>query len=344
MHYDVTLDGRFVLTEPLRGTLERLGENLRKGAAPQRLVQDALSQIGDLPPEIVTRADGAIAWSARLHYPHGTNADWARLRANHTEALLSQPDLALLFVFHRDGHLREAALKRIHGGLPGAFFFAALAYRLNDWAAPVRQAAMACAERTFPKTKADVIAAAGLYLLDREQHWRRWSGEAAVLERAFARPDVNAELAGIICAARDGAMGAVLRNALRRPGMDSHLPRLAADAFLPSVRAVAFRSMIEGRARWPVGRERQWIDKSLGKERRVMAFAERAVERPRPLGALIAQAAADPAANVRKIAAEGMVEHGGALPNLEELMGALAGDRCKGVRERIDFLRRHQPA
>ena len=55
------------------------------------------------------------------------------------------PGLRYLFIFHGDETIREAALGKIVSGLPSPFLFAAIAWRLNDRALPVRRAAAECA-------------------------------------------------------------------------------------------------------------------------------------------------------------------------------------------------------
>ena len=58
-------------------------------------------------------------------------------------------NFAWLFLFHPSGYIREAALDSIVTPPTSAFFFAALAWRLNDWAGPVRKAAERCAVRVM---------------------------------------------------------------------------------------------------------------------------------------------------------------------------------------------------
>jgi len=65
------------------------------------------------------------------------------------ELLAANPNFAWLFLFHPSGYVREAALCYVDAPPESSFFFTALAWRLNDWAAPVRQAAEHCFKRIF---------------------------------------------------------------------------------------------------------------------------------------------------------------------------------------------------
>ena len=143
-------------------------------------------------------------------------------------------------------------------------------------------------------------------------------------------------------AATAGSMGALLRHMLRGPEVDRHLPDLSAHAILPSVRSVALRTLIEGRASWPEGYERKWIDKSHGLSRRVTRFGERALpDAPSP-GPLIAQGARDRSPVVRRVAASGLIRHRDSLGNVADIIQLLALDSSRAVRERIEFLRHSQ--
>lgn len=256
------------------------------------------------------------------------------------EALDATPGLSWLYIFHGDGRLREAALHRIGDPPPNAFLFAALAYRLNDWAEPVRIAAEACARRVFPRTLSSIVANAALHLLTQKQNWRRWGAEAAALDIALFRPDVVDQLASIFQTEPAGALSSAMRQALRSPDMDRHLPDLLKTAAQPAIRAIALQSLVERRGIWPVGFRQEWIDKSLGRSRRVLAFEERPIEHAVPLADLVSAGAADRSAVVRKLAADALIRHADALAGLQETAGRLLHDPSPAVRERMDFYMR----
>ncbi len=161
-----------------------------------------------------------------------------------------------------------------------------------------------------------------------------------VLDAAFSRPDVLERVADILRAARSGAMGATLRRALRWPAMDRHLHDLALGAILPDVRAVAVQALIAGKAVWPTGFTRRWIDKRFNVFETVQSFDERPVERPRARELLVARAALDRTAAVRRVAAAALVDLHRELSNTDDIIRLLADDRSRAVRERVDFVRR----
>jgi len=331
---------QFVLPAALREALQVIANGLTAGQVSQSDLRVAVSSLGALPPDAIGRADYEIAYVTELFHhqpPQGILSWWQRPRSHH-DLLRDVPGLAYLFLFHRDGRLREVALNRINDGLNSAFFFAAIAYRLNDWAAPVRAAAVSCAERVFPKTDSSVITAAAVFLLDRRQQWKRWQSEVSVLSAALCRSDVAEQRADIIHTAKDGPMGTVLRRALQDPGLDHHLDRLSTAALLPHVRAVALQALIEGRAAWPIGRDRLWVDKRYGLYRLVPVFDERTISRPCSLEVLIDRGARDRSALVRKVAAAGLIQYRASLTNLDSIIQRLANDRNRTLRERIEFI------
>ena len=162
------------MPSPLGPELQAALAEVRARRAALEAVDPDLDRIvdllGELPPERIACADRAIAHEGGLHrLPSATPfVQWLRQPRTDTEQLLQNPRLGLLFLFHRDGRVREAALVRLVEGLPSPFLFAAVAWRLNDWAEPVRAAAAACAARCFPRTPPEVVARCATALLVRQ--------------------------------------------------------------------------------------------------------------------------------------------------------------------------------
>jgi hypothetical protein len=338
-----------ILPAELAEALRSIGAKLEKRAHIQDDLEKGISLLNALPASAVGRAEKEIVESARLyHYWRRSNpgpASQATWSAD-LDQLERLPDLQYLFVFHGDGTIREAALRKIAGGLPSPFLFAAVAWRLNDWALPVRKAAAECARRTFPLTAADVIARAAVTLLSREHSWARWTDERAILLETFGRSEVALSLADIIGSQPTGGVTAVLRRALQLESFDPHLQYLAQDAVQPTVRALALQTLIDGVARWPRGFEMQWIDKSMGRERRVKTFNERALSielSQLPMTSrrqLIVRGSLDRSAIVRKIALDGLIRFRSEIPDAREIAAPLMSDRAAYVRERAQFLSR----
>lgn len=332
------------LPRELSAKLSSLGARLKKGPSDREL-NDVLVGLSAISPNQVVRVSREIATAARLVW-------WQPEKGFSLERLFRKPlseydllkenlDYAWLFLFHYSGYVREAALDLIEAPPASAFFFAALAWRLNDWVELVRQAAKRCAERVLPFTSADIVASAALYLLDRRFVWGRWSDGPEVLDGIFSRKEVVAALAVLLCEQPTGPLATCLRYALRYPNIDAHLPSLATNAIQPSVRAVAYQCLLAGRAAWPVGYEWAWIDKVYGLKRRVPKLNSRDIRSSLLIAELIRQGVLDKSPKVRSVAADALTEVRAQLPDADSLIVKLAKDRSPAVRWRADFMLRH---
>jgi hypothetical protein len=333
---------RPVLSEALQTALAEVGAKLRRGERIGQELDRALDLMAELSPSHIAQADRAIATAAML-YPRlagssPMNIFWRR--PSDLEQLLRTPKLELLFIFHRDGRAREAALRRMSGGLSTAFMFAAVAFRLNDWAAPVRQAAVQCAGRCFPFTSPAVVVQAAIVLLIRQVSWRRWSDERQILDEVFGCADVTEHLAGWLISEVTGPLARILRFALRMPSMDVHLERIARDAVQPSVRAVALDALINRKAEWPVGYALQWVDKSMGLSRRVTVLGHRELEVAVSRSALLSLGIHDRSPAVRRVTLDCVIRHMLRTQEGRHCAALLAADRSPSVRARAEFILR----
>lgn len=338
----------FALPAALGRLLEAARDALFEGRITMGLLIDLASAFQALPPDAVGPAGQAIRITADLSIRAGSGTpgapDERRGRgSSHLSLLDAWPGLAPLFLFHGDGYLREAALARLRTGLPNPFLVAAVASRLNDWVPQVRAAARACVEQVIALSDADTLASAAPFLLDRRPQWTRGRDHVAVLDGLLGRDDVADRVAAHLLAAPTGPLARQLRQMLRQPALDRHLPRLAAQALQPAVRAVATATLIEGRASWPDGWERQWIDKRYGISRAVTLFGYRPVASPPP-DAVLAAAVADRSAAVRRVAAIALIRDRSRFCNAAEMINTLAADPSPPVRERARFLLEHPEA
>jgi hypothetical protein len=332
------------LPADLSAKLAKLGAELEDGPSNHDL-EEVLRGLSALPAHSVVRANREIAAAMRLVWwkPPRRFSLTGLFRKPLSEAdlLRLNPDYAWLFIFHADGHMREVALKAIQRPPLSPFFFAALAWRLNDWVREVRRAAAACAERVLLQADPDIAAVSARYLLDRRASWGRWSDERRVLDAVFSRPDVIARLADHIREAATGPFATTLRYASRFPTMDEHLPRLAVEAAQPAVRAAAYQCLISGKATWIEGYRWIWIDKVYGVRKSVPDLGFREISRTKPVGVLIAQAIRDRSSAVRRVAADGLIELRAQVPDARAMNDTLAKDRSAAVRSRADFIARH---
>jgi len=335
-----------VLPDALRGQLNVLGSTLEQQLPLNREFDGILGALNALPAHTIVRAEAEISHEANLHKWRRQYPIVYRLfspRIKDIDQLERVPDLKFLYLFHRDGHIREAALRSLRSPLPSPFFFAAIAWRLNDWVAQVREAAAECASYCFPMTPPTVIAEAALTLLARENSWGRWTGEQSALRAALKRPDVARNLATIVSTRSHGPMATVTRYALREGTLDPYLEMLARDTVQPAVRAVAAQALIDGYATWPSGWTWRWVDKSMGVRRRETTYSHRPLDRSAPRIPLIEACANDSSAIVRRVAASSIIKHGIDPAAARRIAEPLLGDRSPSVRERAEFILRRGP-
>lgn len=330
-----------VLSHSTFTKLSQLGIRFRSKQS-DHAIRAALAEFDEIPPAAIARAAQEIADAVSYGSWHRHSlmeelfGRWSERRL-----MTRNVDYAWVFLFHHDGRVREAALDKVRAPPSSSFFLTALAWRLNDWVEPVRLAARRCIERTATGIPAAIVADAALYLINRRWVWGRWQDEAKALDLVFSRADALAELAARLQERPNGPMAACLRDALQYTGIDPHLPRLAARAVQPSVRAVAYQCLISGKARWQTGREWMWVDKVYGLRKRVPAFATRELQRSRPSAAYVADGLRDKSAFVRKIVADALIAVRSQISNEAELAATLATDPDPAVRSRAEFMLRH---
>jgi hypothetical protein len=334
------------LPQPLATALALAAQAISSGDLPPTLLDEIIVQLDEMPPQSVAWADRVVAdlaWMFRVPPRQRSLLDWLRPHYSAFDILERQPRSARLFMFHRDGYVREAALDCITEGPSSAFALAAVAFRLNDWVGAVRIAARRCAERTFPITPPDVVVASAPYLLDRRRHWGRWEEPDAVLvDHIMDRPDVAQHLAQRLASTAPGPLATQFRYACRGSSLDPNIASLATDARNPAVRAAATQMLIEGRAVWPTGFGREWIDRRYGLYKRTTEFADRPLTVPTNADAVIRRALVDRSASVRRVAADALIARRATYPHLDEAVEVMLGDRSPGLRERGAFLVRER--
>lgn len=330
----------------------RVADCVEHGQPVSPQMAQLLDALRALPAANAARMEGRLRSAGALYSIESVPQWWTplerqrrRTRAGHLAALAASPELAHLYVFHADGFVRGAAIRALSAPPASAFEIAAIALRLNDWVAQVRQAARDYAERTFASITPDVVAAAAEHLLTQMEVRRRWSAEDRdILTALFERADAVAAMSKRLMETRSGPAARHTRQLLRNPAIDTYLPALAASSHLTSVRAVALDALIMRRARWIAGFERQWIDKRYGRSRRVPAFAERGIAHELDVEALVAKAARDRATAIRKVACAWLIARMDTLsPVMRGLVAELADDTTPSIRERARFIRSHLP-
>jgi hypothetical protein len=254
--------------------------------------------------------------------------------------LRKHPKLSYVWMFHRNGYLREAAIK--FAELPSSpFFLAALTCRLNDWVDEVRIAAAQRLREWLNAVPASIIVATSTHLVERWQECQRWNLDARTLiELLLQREDVLPKLVQYLKSDSVPSAGALLRCLLRHASIDQHLLELATESNRPGVRRNAVRTLLLGRAEVQVGTEWQWTDKSFGLKRRVAKIESRALTTNVDMDALAGMAIVDKSALVRRSAADAIIVNRQLFKNLKFLTKSLCEDRNRLVSERGEFLSR----
>lgn len=330
-----------ILPTDLNAELLYIGAQLMEGRRICRDISHTPELLAALDPADLSRAESAIVTAASLYHRRSELSvidKLLRTTVSDADQLARVDGLEYVFIFHKDGRLREAALRKICGPLPNALIFTAIAWRLNDWAAPVRNAAVDCARRTFPDTSGEIIARAAMILLTRQATWGRWNAEREVLNQAMSRRDVASCLANIFATRTTGPVASLLRQTLRFESMDEHLDYLATSAVQPAVRATATQSLVCGHNEWPSGWRWRWIDKSMGIRRRETEFARRPLTIPVDRSRLIRRGLKDRAATVRKTAMSGLIRNEADIADARQLASVMLTDTSAAVRERAEFL------
>lgn len=268
-----------------------------------------------------------------------------RLRKSEILAVQQVPGLAEVFLFHGDGIVREAAIDNLQGPLMVPCSVFALFWRLNDWAPPVRRAALQAVARVMPWTSAVVIVPAVKAVLPHFRTWQRWGTRGPeALEALLHREDVATLLLQEVAATQQSGLGLIFRELCRSPHVDAHLEHVFLHAPLPHVRMMALDMLLSNEAWWRVQKTKiEWIDRSIGVGRRVHERAKRELTvKVDPLN-LVKAAVKDKAAMVRKRAADAVIalrHQPQIFEDLEKIAVDLLQDPNVGVRARAEFFMR----
>lgn len=332
----------FTLTPSLQAALSDYLGARESGDDLDEVLKVVLAQIGCQSPATIANADGEIANAAGLSWWEPEQSTFQRIfrrRTSDSQLLLKTPGLEYLYIFHRNGRLREQALNRIHGPLPNGFIAAAVAWRLNDWVSQVRDSAVSCVKRCFDKSNPEVIARFFLSTLHQQVSWRRWNdAERALIIRQLRRNDVIAELAQLMMTERNGPLPSALAYVIQFPEIDCHLDSLARNAINPGVRAIALRALIDSEARFANGTQWRWIDKSMGRRRKEPRIESRQLTVSSDRKECYFLGLRDKSAIVRRIALSGIIKFDRHEIGYRELAREYIADISPSVRARAEFI------
>jgi len=190
-HYPSLLPHRkwSALPEDVQRRLLAMHRIFRKGRMRGDVVRAAVAALSPLSAETCLAAAGEICDLALPYYVERT---WFRqVRAlDYRSLLASHPLLAHIYLFHRDGRMREAALRTSGIFRLTPFWLTAIALRLNDWVPQVRQAALDSLTEALPETHLIVLIDIAADLLPKRWQWQRGIEELSILDKVIASPDV----------------------------------------------------------------------------------------------------------------------------------------------------------
>lgn len=238
-----------------------------------------------------------------------------------------------------DGFKRERALRVISGEAPNCFFFAMVVRRLNDWVAQVRAVAherlLSIANESDPEDVVDVLCA----ILP---HWNSWGrmendGKHVLLE-ITSIDAVTHSLKSRLVSAISGSLASVLAQAGQAPALDAYLPEIARNAIQPSVRAKAYKCLLDGKMVWLAGRKWEWIDIRYCMGHYKPVLCDRILSVNSPLDETLIAALADRSPIVRRVAGDVLIRESGTIGPLGlKLATVLASDSYPSVAERGKF-------
>jgi len=321
------------------------GKSVLPKPKAKRISLELLAQaFSQLAPEIITRAEPEIRAIAGIWPLWWYSCDHTKMAdkkgfARKIQELDANPELAMLYLFHGDGRLRQEALSRLSSEMMSPFLFAAISTRLNDWAPPVRLEAEACMTRICTPDTFTKITPAIPYLCLQIKTWLRWEETRAAYDQIEASPEVAAFMARHLRVERRGKLARQLLSLLRNPAMDIHLPLLASQAATPAIRTIAYVTLLKGQAVWPIGKKRKWVDKVYGISVKEPVCEQRSISITVNLLELALEGAQDRSVFVRREVAYWLLTSNMDAPEVAQI---LSQDKYPSIRRIISFYQRKQ--
>lgn len=298
-------------------------------------------------------ADMSVLVEATARLPLSKLDNWERrircclyqAAANHKPAKWKfwakpTPFLTWVDLCSGDGYKRERTLRALSGPAPNRFFLALAVRRLNDWVPQVRSAAReqlpTIAIASNPEDVVDVLCA----VFPHWSSWERLDDEGKQTLLAFASNEaVTHSLKSRLVSATAGPLASVLAQTGQSAVLDTYLPEIASNAIQPSVRAKAYKSLLDGKMTWLTGRKWEWTDLRYCEGRFIPALCERHFSINCSFVETLTAASIDRSAIVRRTAGDVLIRESGTIGAVAiELAGLLASDTYPSVAERGSFV------
>lgn len=244
--------------------------------------------------------------------------------------------LTWLDLCNADGFKRERALKVLSGSAPNSFLLALVVRKLNDWVPQVRAAAcdvlLSIAEHSDP----DIIVDTLFITLPYWNSWGRMGdAEKHILMKVISLNKVAESLKKRLILSTSGPAATIFSQVGRIEALDTYLAEIAELSVQPSLRAKAYRCLLESKFVWVEGITWQWVDKAYGIQRRIPVLNEREISTTNPFIEYLKMATIDRSPMVRRIAGEMLIKQLGHIgEEAFKLAEVLASDTSISVAER----------
>lgn len=239
-----------------------------------------------------------------------------------------------------DGFRRERTLRTLSEGAPNGFFCLLTLRRLNDWVPEVRAAARQHLPIIAERSDAQYVVDALWNALPHCISWGRMGDpDREVLTHLISIESVAVMLKSRIVSAASGPATSILSQTGRAPALDRWLSEIATNAIQPSVRARAYRCLIEGRTVWVVGRKWVWTDLRWCKGRFEQILEERSISGGGRVAEVLKMALLDRSPIVRRVAGDMLIQQWAFLgAECRDLADLLASDPFPSLAERGRFV------
>lgn len=273
-----------------------------------------------------------IRWEFQKELDNSTPAKW-KVWVKPT------PFLTWIDLCSGDGYRREKTIQTLSGAAPNSFFFALAIRRLNDWVPQVREAAreklLKIALESDQEQVAEVLCATF-------PHWSSWKrmeeDDKKILLDIASIESVADSLKSRIITSTAGPMTSILSQVGRIEVLDGFLEEIAMSAIQPSVRAKAYRSLMENRMVWHDGRKWVWTDIRYCKGRQQPIICDRNLSIETNFIDNLKSAVVDKSSVVRRVAGELLIKELELVGEESgELAEKLATDSSPPVSERGKF-------